>query len=172
MGKRKGITLNTGDTEEDSLVVKSIGTIGRWQLEKIFLLALCLIPLGWHYFAYPLISADKKYWCAKPDRLENWSTDEWINLITRNGTENLDHCNTLELANPMEAFQQEDVMDSNIVPCEKWDFEDTLDGGLALQEDFQLVCHRSGLLSFRQMVFFLGMLVGCLTTGNYTLLYL
>ena len=34
------------------------------------------------------------------------------------------------------------------------------------QEDFSLVCERSSLLSIRQMIFFLGMVIGCLCTGH------
>ena len=34
------------------------------------------------------------------------------------------------------------------------------------QEDFNLVCDRAGLLSIRQMIFFLGMVIGCLCTGQ------
>jgi MFS family permease len=34
------------------------------------------------------------------------------------------------------------------------------------QEDFQLICDRSNLLSIRQMIFFLGMVIGCLCTGQ------
>lgn len=48
--------------------------------------------------------------------------------------------------------------------CTAWTFEDS--GGLSLQEDFGLICAKEYLLSLRQTVFFLGMLVGGLVTGN------
>lgn len=50
-------------------------------------------------------------------------------------------------------------------PCQKWDFQSN-DQSLTLQEDFGLVCIFEWLLSIKQTIFFLGMLVGCLITGN------
>ena len=51
-------------------------------------------------------------------------------------------------------------------PCENWTF--VQDGTLSLQEDFGLVCHKERLLSLRQTIFFLGMLIGCLITGIFS----
>ena len=48
--------------------------------------------------------------------------------------------------------------------CTAWTFEES--EGLSLQEDFGLICDNEYLLSLRQTVFFLGMLVGGLVTGN------
>lgn len=49
-------------------------------------------------------------------------------------------------------------------PCTEWVFEDN--GVLPVQEDFGLVCQHERLLSFRQTIFFLGMLAGCTITGS------
>ncbi|TRY61313.1 hypothetical protein TCAL_10704 [Tigriopus californicus] len=67
-------------------------------------------------------------------------------------------------------FQGEDIDDAcqSVTEdfCHDWDFEEG--HGITLQEDFDLVCHNAHLLSLRQIIFFLGMLVGCLVTGYFS----
>lgn len=68
-------------------------------------------------------------------------------------------------------FQGEDLEDAcqsatEDAYCYDWDFEEG--HGITFQEDFDLVCHNAHLLSIRQIIFFLGMLVGCLVTGYFS----
>lgn len=57
--------------------------------------------------------------------------------------------------------------DDHQSPCQNWNFSED-DQSLTLQQDFGLVCSFQWLLSIRQTIFFLGMLVGCLITGNFS----
>jgi MFS family permease len=115
-----------------------LGKIGRWQIEKALLLGLSLTPLSWHYLSYPLLSAPKAFQC----------------LTTTNSS------SSVMIFNDNQCYTDND----RITPCQEWIFPD--DGSLTLQEDFGLVCGHQWLLSLRQIIFFLGMLVGCLITGN------
>ena len=50
--------------------------------------------------------------------------------------------------------------------CDQWNFTKDDGSDLNILEDFSLVCSRERLWSLRQTIFFLGMLIGCLVTGN------
>ena len=125
------------DQDEETIVARAIGPVGRWQVEKSILLGLCSVPFAWHFIQYPMITQEKRFWCKVP---------------TGDPGGGGGNHTTSTRCPPVE------------VPCVEWEFEE--DGGVSLQQDFQLVCQNEDLLSVRQIVFFLGMTLGCLTTGK------
>lgn len=128
------------ESQEDTIVAKAIGRIGRWQLEKTIILALCFTPLAWHFMAYPLISRGSDYWCLSPfsDDESDFSEDQCF----------------------LESYNNDTIEE---VPCQSWEFDHR--STTTIQEDFQLVCQFEHFLALRQIIFFSGMLLGCLTTG-------
>lgn len=129
---------------DETIVCRAIGPVGRWQLEKACLLGFCSVPLAWHFMQYPLITQEKGFWCKVPT----------------------DPGGVVELlkVDRGQCWSSQDESDDP-VRCQEWEFEPE-DGRVSLQQDFQLVCQHENLLSLRQIIFFLGMTLGCLTTGN------
>ena len=127
---------------DETIVAQVIGPVGRWQVEKSCLLGLCSVTFAWHFMQYPPITQEKEFWCKVPK--------------DPGGTAILDKGQCWIITE--KAGQLEESR------CTEWDFE--RDGRVSLQEEFGLVCQHEDLLSLRQIVFFLGMTLGCLTTGK------
>ncbi|XP_061399579.1 organic cation transporter protein [Musca vetustissima] len=152
------------DTDSD-IISNFIGHYGKWNFIWTFILSLFQITPTFQMFAFVFQTADKDFWCARPQNMMDMNASEWKNV-----TQTSDSCSIWNIDfTTMDSIQSlfDHIAASgsppNYTQCTQFEFAG--DTSMTLVQEFGLVCSRRQLLSVVEMCFLAGAAVGSVSSG-------
>lgn len=142
-----------------------LGPAGHLFIIQSEIYLLNIIKINFVVF-FPIQTASKDYWCARPDHLSQLSIPEWRNLSqTPNG------CNILDLDYGKVTYENEQLInwpanasDFGYRKCQHFEFSDEDGTAKTLVQEFELVCGRN-ILSLVETCFLVGAAAGAVLSG-------
>ncbi|XP_075144925.1 organic cation transporter protein isoform X2 [Haematobia irritans] len=162
--------LSQDDIEnlQSQRLTKMLGHVSLWQMLWCAILSSFQGVSTFHIFAFVFQTADKDFWCARPQHLANVNETIWKNL-----TQTSDSCAIRDI-DYAAMNSTESLLDSLLTPqttwnftqCEHFEFEtNNNDQSMTLVQEFGLVCSNRQLLSVVEMCFLAGAAVGSVSSG-------
>ncbi|XP_046806779.1 organic cation transporter protein isoform X3 [Lucilia cuprina] len=144
-----------------------LGNIGRWQAKWCAILSIFQCISTMHLFSFVFQTADKDFWCARPQQMNSMDVTTWKNL-----TQTTDSCSILNID-----YSEMSTLDSlldyiktplqtlNYTSCNEFEFSPDDSESKTLVQEFGLVCSKRQLLSVVEMCFLAGAAVGSVSSG-------
>ncbi|XP_046806778.1 organic cation transporter protein isoform X2 [Lucilia cuprina] len=144
-----------------------LGQGGLWQIVWCFILSMFQGVSTFHIFTFVFQTADKDFWCARPQQMNSMDVTTWKNL-----TQTTDSCSILNID-----YSEMSTLDSlldyiktplqtlNYTSCNEFEFSPDDSESKTLVQEFGLVCSKRQLLSVVEMCFLAGAAVGSVSSG-------
>ncbi|KNC21760.1 Organic cation transporter protein [Lucilia cuprina] len=155
------------DDVDSDIISNYIGHYGKWNFIWTLILSLFQIPPTLQMFAFVFQTADKDFWCARPQQMNSMDVTTWKNL-----TQTTDSCSILNID-----YSEMSTLDSlldyiktplqtlNYTSCNEFEFSPDDSESKTLVQEFGLVCSKRQLLSVVEMCFLAGAAVGSVSSG-------
>lgn len=113
-------------------------------------------------------TADKDFWCARPQNMQNMNVSEWRNLTQPSSAcsiWDLDY-SAMDSIHTLFDYLQSPQLPLNYTQCTQFEFgEPDEEQAMTLVQEFGLVCSKRQLLSVVEMCFLAGAAVGSVSSG-------
>lgn len=147
------------------------GDQGRWQYTIFLFTWIEGVLIGFHHLSSVFLGYTPDHWCSLKEISfpDGWSLDQRkdYSLPFNDDNDRLDQCQMFNISSEPKinsdfnlAIQERS---STIVKCSNWDY--ATDMGWTTVSEWDLVCHRTALLSTVQGSYMGGVFVGCIFWG-------
>ncbi|XP_023221498.1 solute carrier family 22 member 4-like [Centruroides sculpturatus] len=100
------------------------------------------------------------YWCAKPSKFSNMTTEEWKNFSIP-----LERIGSKQVYSKCEMYSLSSGKNRTRIPCTSWEYDHSFYAS-TITEKWNLVCDRAWLASFVQFMYFIGFLISVFIGGQ------
>uniref|UniRef100_A0A1I8N8U5 Major facilitator superfamily (MFS) profile domain-containing protein n=1 Tax=Musca domestica TaxID=7370 RepID=A0A1I8N8U5_MUSDO len=155
--------------EIESLQSKRLSSIlrhgGLWQATWCGILSIFQGVSTFHIFTFVFQTADKDFWCARPQNMMDMNASEWKNLTQTTDSCSIWNIDFSSMDSIQSLFNYMATSDAppNYTQCTQFEFDG--DQSMTLVQEFGLVCSKRQLLSVVEMCFLAGAAVGSVSSG-------
>ncbi|XP_011293862.1 organic cation transporter protein [Musca domestica] len=153
------------DDPDSDIISNFIGHYGKWNFIWTFVLSLFQITPTFQMFAFVFQTADKDFWCARPQNMMDMNASEWKNLTQTTDSCSIWNIDFSSMDSIQSLFNYMATSDAppNYTQCTQFEFDG--DQSMTLVQEFGLVCSKRQLLSVVEMCFLAGAAVGSVSSG-------
>ncbi|XP_059217869.1 organic cation transporter protein isoform X2 [Stomoxys calcitrans] len=141
--------------------------ISLWQSLWCCILSIFQGISACHMFTFVFHTADKDFWCARPEHMQDINVSVWKNLTQTSDSCSIRDIDYSSLNSTKSLLQYFSTPQStwNFTQCNQFEFGDEDDKSMTLVQEFGLVCSNRQLLSVVEMCFLAGAALGSVSSG-------